>query len=209
MSKHKAHSRLPSATQQQSRSAVLEIEPIRGRPMAITYKDGKTEHGQLMNAVKAGLELCRLRDARLVLAEWSQVKTARFVDQEPGDVEDTERFLAALKKLGSKRGSLPMLRQERPRTRAECPETRPCLHLTCRYHLYLDIDPKNGEIRLTHPFLDPSELDPSCALDVADKGGATLETVGAALNLTRERIRQIESRALEKLRRHRRHLPSL
>ncbi len=39
----------------------------------------------------------------------------------------------------------------------------------------------------------------TCALDVADRGGTTLEDVGAIMNLTRERIRQVEVRALAKL----------
>jgi DNA-directed RNA polymerase sigma subunit (sigma70/sigma32) len=40
----------------------------------------------------------------------------------------------------------------------------------------------------------------TCALDVADRGGITLEEVGAIMNLTRERIRQVETRGLLKLR---------
>ena len=36
----------------------------------------------------------------------------------------------------------------------------------------------------------------TCSLDVADRGGITLEEVGAILNLTRERIRQVEVRGL-------------
>jgi hypothetical protein len=36
-------------------------------------------------------------------------------------------------------------------------------------------------------------------LDVADRGGTTLEDVGAIMNLTRERIRQVEVKALAKL----------
>lgn len=39
----------------------------------------------------------------------------------------------------------------------------------------------------------------SCALDVAESGEMTLEEVGALMNLTRERIRQIEKSALRKL----------
>jgi DNA-directed RNA polymerase sigma subunit (sigma70/sigma32) len=39
----------------------------------------------------------------------------------------------------------------------------------------------------------------TCALDVADRGGITLEEVGEILNLTRERIRQVEVFGLEKL----------
>jgi DNA-directed RNA polymerase sigma subunit (sigma70/sigma32) len=40
----------------------------------------------------------------------------------------------------------------------------------------------------------------TCSLDVADRGGITLEEVGELLNLTRERIRQVEAAGLEKLR---------
>ena len=40
----------------------------------------------------------------------------------------------------------------------------------------------------------------TCALDIADRGGVTLEEVGEILNLTRERIRQVEVIGLEKLR---------
>ena len=43
------------------------------------------------------------------------------------------------------------------------------------------------------------ELGESCALDVAERGGITLEEVGQIMNLTRERIRQVEVRGLEKL----------
>lgn len=39
----------------------------------------------------------------------------------------------------------------------------------------------------------------SCALDLADQGGMNLEDVGAAMNLTRERIRQYEVVALRKM----------
>ena len=40
----------------------------------------------------------------------------------------------------------------------------------------------------------------TCALDVADRQGITLEEVGVIMNLTRERVRQLEMRGLSKLR---------
>jgi hypothetical protein len=54
-------------------------------------------------------------------------------------------------------------------------------------------------IKLNFPDLEVWELGESCALDVADRGGTTLEDVGAIMNLTRERIRQVEVKALAKL----------
>jgi DNA-directed RNA polymerase sigma subunit (sigma70/sigma32) len=39
----------------------------------------------------------------------------------------------------------------------------------------------------------------TCALDIADRGGITLEEVGEIMNLTRERVRQVETAGLAKL----------
>jgi hypothetical protein len=88
----------------------------------------------------------------------------------------------------------------RPTTRAECREgPRPCPFVSCRYHLYLDVSRRTGSIKLNFPDLEVWELPVSCALDVAEDGGATLEDVGAIMNVTRERIRQLEVTALERL----------
>ena len=40
------------------------------------------------------------------------------------------------------------------------------------------------------------DLEETCALDVAEQGEHTLDEVGKYLNLTRERIRQIETGAM-------------
>lgn len=76
-----------------------------------------------------------------------------------------------------------------PPTRADCPQARPCTYLACRYNLVLEAAPASGE---------------SCALDVADRGDHSLAEVGEILGVTRERIRQIEAGALDKIRRFRR-----
>jgi hypothetical protein len=65
--------------------------------------------------------------------------------------------------------------------------------------LYIDVSARTGAIKLNFPDLEVWELGESCALDVADRGGTTLEDVGAIMNLTRERIRQVEVKALAKL----------
>lgn len=90
---------------------------------------------------------------------------------------------------------------ERPTMRAECAEMpRPCPFVSCAHHLYLDVNPESGAIKLNFPHLEVWQMAETCSLDVADRGGITLEEVGAILNLTRERIRQVEVRGLLKIR---------
>jgi hypothetical protein len=89
----------------------------------------------------------------------------------------------------------------RPKTRADCVNgPRPCLFVSCKHNLYLDVNPETGSIKLNFPDKEIWELEHTCALDVAEKGGITLEEVGEIMNLTRERIRQVETRGLAKLR---------
>jgi hypothetical protein len=89
---------------------------------------------------------------------------------------------------------------QRPTNREECRgEMRPCPWVACKHHLYLDINPETGSIKINFPDLEPWDLKHTCALDVAERGGITLEEVGEIMNLTRERIRQVEVRGLLKL----------
>lgn len=90
----------------------------------------------------------------------------------------------------------------KPTSRAECDGVpRPCPFVSCRHHLYLDVSARTGAIKLNFPDLEVHELpaDASCALDVADLNGVTLERSGEIMNLTRERIRQVEVKALAKM----------
>ena len=88
----------------------------------------------------------------------------------------------------------------RPKTRSECANMeRPCPYVSCKYHLYIDVHPVRGSIKLNFPDLDVWEMSETCALDVADRGGITLEEVGEIMNLTRERVRQVETAGLAKL----------
>jgi hypothetical protein len=81
---------------------------------------------------------------------------------------------------------------ERPVTRGDCEqEEGPCPWVSCEYHLYLDVI-NDGTLKLNFPDREVWELEETCALSVADKGGATLEEVGLHLNITRERVRQME-----------------
>jgi len=89
---------------------------------------------------------------------------------------------------------------ERPVNREDCQGgERPCPFVSCKHHLYLDVSARTGAIKLNFPDLEVWEMNETCALDVADRGGATLEEVGAIMNLTRERIRQVEVKGLAKL----------
>jgi hypothetical protein len=89
---------------------------------------------------------------------------------------------------------------DRPVTRADCGAgERPCPFVSCKHHLYLDVSARTGAIKLNFPDLEVWEMVETCALDVADRGGTTLEEVGAIMNLTRERIRQVEVKGLAKL----------
>ncbi len=95
------------------------------------------------------------------------------------------------------RSDVPML----PLTRAACADVpRPCPFVTCRWHLFLDVSAKTGNVTLNFPDLEPDQMQHSCALDLADEGGLSLEQVGEAMNMTRERVRQLEASALVKLR---------
>lgn len=93
-------------------------------------------------------------------------------------------------------------RVERPRVRRDCEDgPRPCPFVACRYHLFLDVSPSTGTIKFNFPELEVWELAESCALDVALQGGHGPERTSELMNVTRERVRQIEAVALTKLKR--------
>jgi len=78
-----------------------------------------------------------------------------------------------------------------PRTRGDCPLERPCPHFRCRYHMF--------EAWRLHVGWSASELTETCALDVADRGPATLNEIAQMWGISRERVRQLEASALRKL----------
>jgi len=88
----------------------------------------------------------------------------------------------------------------KPRTRADCMDgPRPCPFVSCKYHLYLEAGRGRGSIKLLFPDIEPWELGETCLLDVAELGGVTMEATAVMLNLTKERVRQIQQKALAKL----------
>lgn len=94
------------------------------------------------------------------------------------------------------------LAKQRPSNSTVCVESgamdEPCPWVACRYHLYLDVN-DTGNIKFNFPWLEPWEMERPCALSYLDESGLTLETVGRAMNLTRERVRQVETVILEKV----------
>lgn len=111
------------------------------------------------------------------------------------------RFSLRALELG-RRLNPPVDGVEKPRTRGECERARgggPCPFVSCAWHLYLDVDPDTGSIKLNFPDREVWELEETCALDAADRGGLTLEDAGDLLNITRERLRQLEQKALKRL----------
>lgn len=99
----------------------------------------------------------------------------------------------------------PGVDYQRPRTFADCERAGlgaevPCPFVSCAHHLALDVGKDSGSIKINFPDCDPDEVPHTCTLRVADEGGLTLDAVAAAMNLTRERVRQLEVRALAAIR---------
>lgn len=87
---------------------------------------------------------------------------------------------------------------ERPKTRGDCASgPRPCPWVSCRHHLMLEAN-STGSITFPLGEIEIDEMGETCSLDIADRGGTTLEEVGATMAITRERARQIEVRALRR-----------
>jgi Sigma-70, region 4 len=91
----------------------------------------------------------------------------------------------------------------RPTTRGDCLEggsnaVRPCPWVSCRHHLFVDVT-KSGSVSLPWRDQGVGELEETCSLDVAERGGMTLEDVGKLMNVTRERTRQLEESTLRRL----------
>ena len=84
----------------------------------------------------------------------------------------------------------------RPKTRGDCESVeRPCIYVGCRFNLYLDVR-RNGNLKMNFPDIDPTEMEESCALDVADRGWHSPLRIAPLMNVTREAVRQIEQAAL-------------
>ena len=86
----------------------------------------------------------------------------------------------------------------RPVTRSECAGgQRPCPFVSCKFHLKLDVTVRGG-VMDNFPGVEVWQMPETCALDVAERGSHSLSIVGKLVSLTRERIRQIERKALQR-----------
>ena len=103
---------------------------------------------------------------------------------------------------------------QRPRTRGDCAGgLRPCPWVGCRYHLASDYRPASRDVTIRRRIVGERgcsdahaadlvlQMAQTCALDVADDGPVTLDVTGQLFELTRERVRQLEEKAILKLRR--------
>lgn len=110
--------------------------------------------------------------------------------------EHLDRLDAALDALGDGGEELELdVDLERPRTRGDCATgPRPCPFVGCRHHLALEVK-ENGSLLIVDGFAFRGH---TCSLDVADRGEHTLDVVGQLLNLTRQRVGQLERKGLEK-----------
>jgi hypothetical protein len=100
-------------------------------------------------------------------------------------------------------------RRRLPLTWGDCQdEEGPCPFVSCRHHLFLEVDEHTGSLKLNFPDLfdadgapELDQMPATCALREADRGGVILERMGECMNLTRERARQLEAMALERMHR--------
>ena len=102
------------------------------------------------------------------------------------------------------------LRNDVPKTRAECPTKRPCGHVRCRWHMWLEIDdgrPWHGTRYTLRPVWWEWPLPPSCGLDLVERTrelehrGMTSEEIarvmGKHTTLVQRRIREALRRLKE------------
>ncbi len=161
-------------------------------------KDSNTlKHGSAQGANTLSSDEDRLPDSRRKVEETEQ--------RRPGKKGRRRSRTIATKRLSKEElafaEELREFDYDRPMARSECATgVRPCPYVSCKHHLYLDVNPDTGSIKLNFPDLEVWDMASTCALDVAERGGITLEEVGEILNLTRERIRQVEVKGLQKLR---------
>ena len=94
----------------------------------------------------------------------------------------------------------------KPVTRQECKSShRPCPWISCQFHMFWCVNQIDRILQYLpdHTIADIAlSLSQTCVLDVTDTGEKTLEEIGDILQVSRERIRQIEEGAINKISAH-------
>lgn len=98
----------------------------------------------------------------------------------------------------------------RPIVRDECRAgPRPCPWVSCEHHLAIEVKEQDHgppSLRILFPDgeggVDLEAMPETCWLDVAERGEHTLEQIGTFLNVTRERVRQVELGGLRNMLEH-------
>ena len=98
----------------------------------------------------------------------------------------------------------PGVDYQRPVTRADClpggaNEARPCPFVSCKWHLYLDVAESNGSITYRHPGEEVGDHPETCALDIADDGPQSHDTIAQLRGITHNAINIMEKGAIARL----------
>jgi hypothetical protein len=75
----------------------------------------------------------------------------------------------------------------------------PCPFVSCRHHLAIEVN-EIGSLKVLFPGWEITDLEETCSLQVAKEGPQTVERVARLLNISAERVRQIERGYERKLR---------
>lgn len=196
----------------QPRSAFEEVLPaLPPEPLVLTSKKTARQASAPRRAV---LQLDWLIEP-YTMVQWLRLPNLREASADIGRDLLSERRRIRKRTLPARARLTKCERQEqlrirwerlpvRPVHRSQCADVpRPCPFVSCRHHLYLDVNPETGAITLNFPGLDPGEMEESCSLDVADRieEGSMLEVVPLArlLNRTTQRAHGMIGDALAEL----------
>lgn len=128
---------------------------------------------------------------------WGPTISIRQMLAKPVELTKEERLALAVNERPRFRRDCQPERGERPAGRLRVwRDGQACPWVSCRFHLAIAINPVKGGMKELRNWQDGQ---PVCVLDLAEEGGITLDRVGYLEGITRERVRQIEVRALLKL----------
>jgi hypothetical protein len=158
---------------------------------------------EVLPATQAELEALRRENAELRAERDDAIEIAAAHESAPKPRPLEQRRRHARARLFAQPVIEPL--PARPLTRADCARgPRPCRWTACRFHLGDLRRQKGGRPAKGAADLPPARSRETCLLDVTDRGAATLEEIATTLGVTRERVRQIEAKALVQVRSHQR-----